>query len=291
VGQPVDVAAANRSGYQLDSKTVIRGGYGIYYDTLDVNAQNTALNQTGFSVSTNTTFTTDQGVTWGANGACGGWCNAGATLTSPLTDPFPSRPASGGIRFNVPVANTYGLMGILALSGTPNINSVCNPAGLPCGFDILPSKHLRMQRWRAGIERQLSHHDVVSFGYTGAYTSDQNIEVSRNLLPAQYYYFGNARPVNSSVLQLTTGICPLLWLIEELAVLQPGRYGLAGWKYKDWKGVVSATGAPRSFNQLAYIANYFTTVEVNSSYYGPPQPGTAQNGSVASATKRPFDLQ
>src|SRR5581483_4221874 len=34
--------------------------------------------------------------------------------------------------------------------------------------------------------------------------------------------------------------------------------------------------APRGFDPLAYIADYFTMVEINSSYYGPPQPATAQ---------------
>ncbi len=150
---------------------------------------NTGPNQTGYSVSTNTTFTTTQGVTWGSNAACGNWCNAGATLTSPLTDPFPNRPNSGNTRYNVPVANAYGLMSLLALSGTPNINSP---------FAVPASRHPRMQRWRVGIERQLTNHDVVSLGYTGAYTSDMNIQVTQSLLPASYYYFGTARPVSAS---------------------------------------------------------------------------------------------
>jgi uncharacterized protein YecE (DUF72 family) len=34
--------------------------------------------------------------------------------------------------------------------------------------------------------------------------------------------------------------------------------------------------APRGFDALAYIADYFTSVEINSSYYGPPRPATAQ---------------
>ena len=114
----------------------------------------------------------------------------------PLTDPFPVRPANNGTRYNVPVGNAYGLMSVLAVSGTPNINSTC---GAPaCGFDIPISKHARMQRWRIGIERQLTSHDVVSFGYTGAFTSDLNIMVSQSLLPASYYFQGGARPVNSS---------------------------------------------------------------------------------------------
>ena len=54
------------------------------------------------------------------------------------------------------------------------------------------------------------------------------------------------------------------------------RIGPAGWKYKDWEGVVYPTPAPRGFDALAYIADYFTTVEINSSYYGPPRPETAR---------------
>jgi uncharacterized protein YecE (DUF72 family) len=34
--------------------------------------------------------------------------------------------------------------------------------------------------------------------------------------------------------------------------------------------------APRGFDPLAYIADYFTTVEINSSYYAQPKPTTAR---------------
>jgi uncharacterized protein YecE (DUF72 family) len=54
------------------------------------------------------------------------------------------------------------------------------------------------------------------------------------------------------------------------------RIGPAGWKYKDWEGVVYPKPAPHGFDPLAYIAEYFTTVEINTSYYGPPQPTAAR---------------
>jgi len=53
------------------------------------------------------------------------------------------------------------------------------------------------------------------------------------------------------------------------------RVGPAGWNYKDWEGVVYPTGAGKSFDPLSYLADYFDTVEINSSFYSPPRPGDA----------------
>jgi len=54
------------------------------------------------------------------------------------------------------------------------------------------------------------------------------------------------------------------------------RVGTAGWNYKDWDGIVYPNPRPRGFNDLAYIAEYFNTVEINTSYYGPPKPSSAK---------------
>lgn len=52
--------------------------------------------------------------------------------------------------------------------------------------------------------------------------------------------------------------------------------GTAGWKYKDWDGVVYPKPKPRGFDELRYLARYFNAVEINSSYYGPPKPAAAR---------------
>jgi uncharacterized protein YecE (DUF72 family) len=54
------------------------------------------------------------------------------------------------------------------------------------------------------------------------------------------------------------------------------RFGPAGWSYDDWKGIVYPKPAPRGFDPLAYLADYFDTVEINSSFYGPPRPSAVK---------------
>jgi len=45
--------------------------------------------------------------------------------------------------------------------------------------------------------------------------------------------------------------------------------------YKDWEGIVYPALKPRGFDSLRYIAEFFDTVEINSSYYGAPAAKTA----------------
>lgn len=48
------------------------------------------------------------------------------------------------------------------------------------------------------------------------------------------------------------------------------RVGPAGWSYDDWKGVVYPPDMPRATHPLAYLSGFFDTVEVNSTFYAPP---------------------
>jgi uncharacterized protein YecE (DUF72 family) len=55
------------------------------------------------------------------------------------------------------------------------------------------------------------------------------------------------------------------------------RIGPAGWSYKDWEGIVYPVSKPKGFHEAAYLAQYFDTIEINSTFYRPPEPGIARN--------------
>lgn len=54
------------------------------------------------------------------------------------------------------------------------------------------------------------------------------------------------------------------------------RVGPAGWSYKDWAGIVYPSPKPKGFDALAYIAGFFDTIEVNSTFYRPARESVAQ---------------
>jgi uncharacterized protein YecE (DUF72 family) len=54
------------------------------------------------------------------------------------------------------------------------------------------------------------------------------------------------------------------------------RIGPAGWDYQDWRGVVYPNKKKtKSFDELAYLARYFDTVEINNTFYRPGDPKAA----------------
>jgi uncharacterized protein YecE (DUF72 family) len=53
------------------------------------------------------------------------------------------------------------------------------------------------------------------------------------------------------------------------------RVGPAGWSYKDWEGIVYPPQKGSTFDSLAYLSEYFDTIELNNTFYRPP---TAQMG-------------
>src|SRR5258706_13169035 len=55
------------------------------------------------------------------------------------------------------------------------------------------------------------------------------------------------------------------------------KIGPAGWSYKDWEGVVYPQKPGAKFDPLAYLARFFDTIEINSSFYRPPTPKTTRS--------------
>src|SRR5690242_14501925 len=50
------------------------------------------------------------------------------------------------------------------------------------------------------------------------------------------------------------------------------RVGPAGWSYADWHGYVYPTRKPKGFHEAAYLAQFFDTIEINTSFYQPLRP-------------------
>ena len=49
------------------------------------------------------------------------------------------------------------------------------------------------------------------------------------------------------------------------------RIGPCGWAYKDWDGIVYPAKKPKGFDRLAFLAQFFDAVEIDTSFYGPPR--------------------
>jgi len=154
------------AAYQLSSRTVIRGGYGLFHDTLNV--LNIAPDQTGFSRTTSTVITTDYGLTWLAGDPRRG--------IPPMADPFPVRPDGG--RFDEPTRDRLGVMA---------------RAGRGWNYNDFEYKHARQQRWRFGMQRQFGDNIAIEAAYAG--TRSDRVPLSRTLssLPERFWADGLVR--------------------------------------------------------------------------------------------------
>jgi uncharacterized protein YecE (DUF72 family) len=50
------------------------------------------------------------------------------------------------------------------------------------------------------------------------------------------------------------------------------RVGPAGWSYPDWAGYVYPSRRQKSFHEATYLAEFFDTIEINTSFYNPIRP-------------------
>ena len=147
--------------YKLGEKTVVKAGYGLYYDTL--NATDYTANNLGYNSTTTNTNSTDFGQTFSFGG---------------LSNPFPLR--ANGTRFDEPVDST---LGVNASAGS--------------GFTAQNQnhEHARQQKWRVGIQREITKNTSIEIAYSGSYADRSEIAIRQDYLPQQYWISGslNAR--------------------------------------------------------------------------------------------------
>jgi hypothetical protein len=149
----------------VGSRTIVKGGYGLYYDTL--NAADYSANQSGYDVTTTSPMSDDLGLTFNwaspATGAAG-------------FDPFPVR--ADGTRFDSPIADSFGVNTLLGQS----INA-----------DNLNRQHARQQRWRVSLQREVAAKLSVEVAYNGTYSDKVGIRIRQDYLPEAYWNDSNER--------------------------------------------------------------------------------------------------
>ncbi|HEV2470814.1 MAG TPA: DUF72 domain-containing protein [Candidatus Sulfotelmatobacter sp.] len=60
---------------------------------------------------------------------------------------------------------------------------------------------------------------------------------------------------------------------NEISPVHRVRIGTAGWSYKDWEGIFYPPGMrQRKIHPVEYLARFFDTAEINTSFYGPLKP-------------------
>ena len=153
------------ASYLLNERTVLKGGYGLYYDTLT--AADYFAAQSGYNVTTTSTLSDDQGRTfkWAtpATGSAG-------------FDPFPIR--ANGTRWDPVVGDTLGINTLLGGALTTENGQ---------------RQHARQQRWRVSLQRELLSSLAVEVAYTGALNDRLPVSIRGDYLPEQYWDGSNTR--------------------------------------------------------------------------------------------------
>jgi len=157
--------------YQLNDKTVLRGGYGWYYDTFSTFIDRPRTD--GYSQRTSTTISNDLGLTFCCG--VGDVANLAANRTV-LADPFPVR--GDGTRFDTPYGNSLGGVRLAGVGVRPLYAREHYPAW--------------QQRWRLSVQREFTRNMVLDVSYNAAYAL---IPVAGRIdfLPQQYWATGNVR--------------------------------------------------------------------------------------------------
>ena len=160
-GQPRNLTNADRNNfaprigfaYSLDTRTVLRGGYGIFHDQLGTSRL--GFNQTGFSRATTLVSTVDNGQTFIAS----------------IANPFPNG-------FQHANGSTAGIATNLGQGVSFYNEKLVNPY---------------MQRWQMSVQRELLRDTVLEVAYVGNRGAKLRIGRQLTPIPRQYYSTSGVR--------------------------------------------------------------------------------------------------
>jgi hypothetical protein len=189
--------------YQINNKTVVRGGTGWYADTFNaLSGTSTRTPQNGYSQTTSTILTNDNGLTF----CCGVGAAGNLGATNPMMNPFPV--LTSGSRWVTPYGNTLG-SGILYGQGFTYYPRDYTPAW--------------QQRYSLAIQRELFRDQMVEVSYNGGYAS---VPFTRNLsyLPAQYWNFSNSYSAATDNAMKATVANPFLAALPAIQSSNPTLY-------------------------------------------------------------------
>jgi hypothetical protein len=159
-------------GYRLGEKMALKGGYGMYYDTL--NARDWTPDLQGFNVTTTNQLSNDFGRTFLLGNPRAG--------ILPLADPFPVRAATGSRYENV-LGNALGVDTMIGRGFNAE-----NPN----------RQHARVQRWRLSWQREIARRTALEVAYSGSYADRQSVSVRQDYLPEEYWSSANFRDTSAN---------------------------------------------------------------------------------------------
>jgi hypothetical protein len=169
--------------YKLGSRTVVKGGWGLYYDTL--NAGDSDPSQSGYNVTTTNNISND----------------LGRTFLYSMFDPFPVR--LDGNRFETPVGASLGYDSVLGTGYT---------------VENQQREHSHQQRWRVSVQRELARNLGVEIAYNGSYSDRIGRNIRQDYLPGEYWNDSNER--NTTANSFLTANVTNPFRLQNFAALQ-----------------------------------------------------------------------
>ena len=221
--------------FRLDSKSVMRGGYGFYYPT-------SAAQGIRDPIATNP-------------------FNQGITKRSTDPSESPLQGMAGRYPRHQPADRRHGRAGF---GGLPAINAV--PVGL---------QQPRIQQYNATYEREIMRDTSVRFSYLGSVLSGLIAGVDLNEIAPSNTPFGTTTGDGITACTPGDDcdlFSPLIWRVNHS---RPGRFSAQLWQLRSWpfQCFPDASGAPLLARLAVQLFLYISGPEIDRSGYRQLQPG------------------